>query len=249
MRRKQKEEIYKLSQITENSAFKEVDGVPEYRIGPLDVIEITSRVGDTATTTTVTVNTRGMISYSFLDDIYVNGMTPSQVDKILTQKLSKFIKNPRIDVLVKEFRSKSAFVMGEFSSIRATTYGAKGATGRIYLKGKTTLMELISLAGGYTIDADIKNTKIIRKGKTYIINLYDIIEKGDEKLNIIIDDGDIVEIPELPTYGERVYVMGEVVSQGVYSLKDVRDLLGGGESCGWVHIPCKRGKYPYYSCP
>ena len=229
---KTKEEIYALSNVTENKTFKNINGVPEYRIGPLDVLEITSRVGDKSSTTTITVNTRGMISYSFLDDIYVNGLTPSEVDRILTEKLSQYIKKPRIDVLVKEFKSKKAIVMGEFTSIRSAAYGTKRASGIIYLKGKTTLMDLISLAGGYTVDGDIKNTKLIRKGKPYIINLYDIIEKGDQRLNIIIDDGDIVEIPELPEFGERVYVMGEVASQGVYALKDVKDLLGAVSLAG-----------------
>jgi protein involved in polysaccharide export with SLBB domain len=66
---------------------------------------------------------------------------------------------------------------------------------------------------------------LIRAGKTYVINLYDIIEKGDEILNVIIDDGDVVDIPELPEYGERVYVMGEVAYQGIYPLEDAQDLL------------------------
>jgi protein involved in polysaccharide export with SLBB domain len=86
-------------------------------------------------------------------------------------------------------------------------------------------MDLIGLAGGYTVDADVKNVKIMKRGKAYRINLYDIIEKGDEGLNVIIDDGDVLDVPELPEYGERVYVMGEVNGQGVYSLKDARDLL------------------------
>jgi len=37
---------------------------------------------------------------------------------------------------------------------------------------------LIALGGGYTLDGDIKNVKLVRKGKSYLINLYDIIEKG-----------------------------------------------------------------------
>ena len=87
-------------------------------------------------------------------------------------------------------------------------------------------MDLIARGGGYTEDADVSNIKLIRNGKTYFINLYDIIEKGENDLNIIIDEGDVVSIPELPKYGKRVYVMGEVNSQGIYSLDDARDLLG-----------------------
>ncbi len=220
-----KEELRAMSRVKKNRVFQEIRGIPEYRIGPGDVLEINSRVGDKVTTATVTVDSRGMISYSFIDDVTVAGLTPSQVDALLTRRLASYIKHPRIDILVKEFNSKSALVLGELANIRGSVYGAKGASGKIYLKGKTTLMDLIALAGGYTVDADIKQVKLIRSGKTYVLDLYDIIEKGDERLDIIIDDGDVLDIPELPTYGERVYVLGEVVSQGVYPLEDAQDLL------------------------
>lgn len=220
----EKEAVYALSRIKENKVFVELAGIPEYRIGPLDVLEISSHIGSKVTTTTVTVDNRGRISYSFIDDLEAAGLAPSQLDGILTKEIANYIKNPRIDILVKEFKSKSALIMGELASLR-TTHISQAASGKIYLKGKTTLMDLIGLAGGYTVDADVKNVKIMKRGKAYRINLYDIIEKGDEGLNVIIDDGDVLDVPELPEYGERVYVMGEVNGQGVYSLKDARDLL------------------------
>ena len=95
-------------------------------------------------------------------------------------------------------------------------------------------MDLIAMAGGYTINADIKKVKLIRNGKRYVINLYDILEKADESLNVIIDNGDVLDIPELPEIGERIFVMGEVNSQGIYALKDARDLLGAISLAGNV---------------
>lgn len=218
-------EIAEMSRVSTNSVFKEMDGIPQYIVGPLDVLEITSHSGDKASTIEVTVDNQGKISYSFIDDITVGGLTPSQIDRTLTEKLANYVRNPRIDVLVKKFNSKSALVLGEFAGLR-TTYAAKRESGRVYLQGKTSLMDLIAQAGGYTEDADIRKTRIIRAGRTYNINLYDIIEKGDQTLNVIIDDGDIVEISKLPEFGERVYVMGEVAHQGVYALRDAQDLLG-----------------------
>jgi len=222
-----------MNQVESNKVFKEISGIPEYRIGPLDVLEISSHIGDKVTTTSMTVDSRGKISYSFIDDLEVAGLSPSQLDRLISQRLSSFIKHPRIDVLVKEFRSKSATVLGELASLRASTSGT-AASGRIYMKGKTTLMDLIAMAGGYTIDADIKKVKLIRQGRTYLINLYDILEKGDASRNVIIDDGDVVDIQALPEFGERVYVMGEVKSQGIYSLKDARDILGAISLAGNV---------------
>jgi protein involved in polysaccharide export with SLBB domain len=219
-----RQQLAKMSRVRENDSFIEISGIPEYRIGSLDVLEINSYIGDKVKTTTVTVDSRGRISYSFVDDLQVAGLTPSQLDDVLTKRLSNYVRKPRINILVKEFHSKSATVIGELSSLRATTFG-KAASGRFYLKGKTTLMDLIAMAGGYTVDANIRNVKLIREGKSYLINLFDILEKGDESQNVIIDHGDVVDVPELPTFGERVYVMGEVNDQGIYPLDDAQDLL------------------------
>jgi len=216
--------LARMSQVKENKVFETVAGIPEYRIGSGDILEISSYNGDKVTTTTVTVDSRGRISYSFLDHLKVDGLTSSVVDEFLTGKLSAYVRAPRVSVQVKEFNSKSANVIGEFSSLRNMSYG-KGGSGRINLKGKTPLTDLIALGGGYTLNADIKNVKLVRKGKSYLINLYDIIEKGDENQNVIIDEADVVNIPELPTYGERVYVLGEVFVQGIYALKEAQDLL------------------------
>ncbi len=228
-----KDQISEMSRVKGNKVFAEIDGIAEYRIGPLDVLEIHSHVGDKVTTTTVTVNSRGRISYSFIDDLEAAGLSPSELDRVLTRKLSSYIRNPRIDILVNKFNSKSATVIGEFSSLR-TYRTTEAATGRINLQGKTTLLDLIAMAGGYTVDADIKNTRLIRGGRTYVINLFDIIEKGDLSQNVIIDDGDAVDIPELPEFGERVYVLGEVEKQGIYPLKDAQDLLGALSLAGSI---------------
>ncbi len=218
------EALTRMSQVKENNVFETVAGIPEYRVGGGDILDISSHNGDKVTTTTVTVDSRGRISYSFLDHLKVEGLTSSQLDELLTSKLSAYVRAPRISVLVKECNSKGAIVIGEFSSLRNVSWG-KANSGRINLKGRTSLTDLIALGGGYTLNADIKNVKLVRKGKSYLINLYDIIEKGDENQNVIIDEGDVVNIPELPTYGERVYVLGEVNNQGIYSLKEAQDLL------------------------
>ena len=227
-----KDALASMSTAQRNNSFIEISGIPEYRIGPLDVLEINSYLGDKVVKEDLTVNNRGKISYSFIDDLDVAGLTPSQLDVLLKKKLSNYIKHPRINVIVKEFNSKSVTVLGELASLRASTGGA--TSGRVYLHGKTTLTDLIALAGGYTVNADIKDVKLVRQGKTYDINLFDILEKGDQSKNVIIDAGDVVNIPALPYFGEKVFVMGEVNSQGIYPLKDASDLLSAISMAGSV---------------
>jgi protein involved in polysaccharide export with SLBB domain len=114
-------------------------------------------------------------------------------------------------------------VLGEVGALRLPYYEA--GSGRFYLSGKTTILDLLVLAGGYTEDADIKQVKLIRADKIYYINLYDVIYRGETGQNVIIDDRDVVDVPELPEYGERVYVLGEVYRQGIYPLKNAPDLM------------------------
>jgi protein involved in polysaccharide export with SLBB domain len=80
------QEIAQLSNVKENKVFKDIGGIAEYRIGPLDELEINSHVGDQVSTTHVTVNSRGKISYSFIDDLEVTGLTPSELDHLLTKR-------------------------------------------------------------------------------------------------------------------------------------------------------------------
>jgi len=218
-----KEELARMTKVAENAVFTEKRGYPEYKIGSLDVLEITFRAGSEQKTDTVIVRSNGTISYSFVDNIPAAGLTVRELDYRLTEKLSVFMRNPRVDIVVKEFNSKTALILGEVGSLRYAYYEA--ASGRLYLNGKTTLLDLLVLAGGYTEDADIKQVKLIRGGKVYYINLYDIIYTGETEQNVIIDDGDVVDVPELPLFGERVYVLGEVYRQGIYNLKNTPDLM------------------------
>ena len=113
-----KEDLARMSKVAENAAFTEKRGYPEYKIGPLDILEITSRIGSEHKTYLVIVRSDGTISYSFVDDLPVEGLTVREIDEKLTERLSAFVRKPRIDIIVKEFNSKSALVMGEIGSLR-----------------------------------------------------------------------------------------------------------------------------------
>jgi hypothetical protein len=133
------QEIGHLSNVKENKVFKDIEGIPEYRIGPLDELQINSHVGDQVSGTTVTVNSRGRISYSFIDDLDVAGLTSSELDHLLTKRLSGFVRHPRIDILVQKFKSKSAMALGELASLRSTNLGKahQNHQGRAKLHGQS----------------------------------------------------------------------------------------------------------------
>jgi protein involved in polysaccharide export with SLBB domain len=219
-------EIAAMSRITGNSVFTEKEGAPDYKIGPGDILTIKMMEGQESKEYETVVRPDGRISYSFVDDILVSGYTAGEVDERLSVALKKYIKHPRIEVIVKGYNSKTVLLIGQINQYDQRVSGP----GQYNLKGKTTLLDLISRAGGAVTgqefgNADLRRVEVMRGGRSYTVSLYDVMFKGRSDQNIILDDGDIVTVPELPTYGERVYVLGEVASQGIYRLKDAHDLL------------------------
>lgn len=232
-KKEMEKDIIRMSRVTENSVFTEKRGIPEYKIGPGDVLIITFWDGAKSVPYNTVVRPDGKISYSYMDDIAVADRTSHEVDEILTKALKEYIRNPRIDVVVKEYRSKSALLFGQINRLQTGISGP----GKYPLKGKTRILDLIVMAGGPIAgeefaNADLRKVEVVRKGKSYTVNLYKAMFKGDMSQNIVIDDGDIVTVPELPAFGERVYVFGEVKTQGIYRLKDAYDLLAAISKAG-----------------
>ena len=255
--KKKAEEIQHLTQTRENAVFTEKNGVPEYIIGPGDVLTLTywmpyapslftagqqtqgSAEGFMQTTSTVTVRPDGKITYSFGDDIPVGGRTANEVREILLERVKDYIKKPRLEVLVKEYKSKTALLFGRVNNLQSTL-GMTGP-GKYPLKEKTTILDLIISAGGpitgiqqrsllrtdsnYGANGDMRKVDLVRKGKKYTLNLYSALFGGDMSNNVILDNGDIITVPDEPTFARRVFVFGQVNSPGVFSLTDVNDLL------------------------
>lgn len=239
MKRKKEmeKEIIRMSEVTENNVFTERRGVPEYKIGAGDVLTITFWERAKSESYVTLVRPDGKISYSFMDDIEVAGHTCHEVDEILTNALRKYIRNPRIDVVVKEYRSKSALLFGQINRLETSISGIGTGPGKYPLTGKMRILDLIVMAGGPIsgeefANADLRRVEVVRGGKSYTVNLYNAMFQGDVSQNIVIDDGDIVTVPELPIFGERVYVFGEVSTQGIYRLKDAYDLLAAIANAG-----------------
>ena len=222
-----KEGITRASQVKENSVFTERRGVPEYIIGPGDILTINLREGSRINTYDALVRPDGKISYSFIDNIQVSGHTAGEVNEIVTEALKKYIRVPRLEIVIKEYKSKSVLLFGQINVLQQGTSGP----GKYPLLGKTRVLDLIVAAGGAISgkeaggNADLRQVELVRQGKRYSLNLYNAMFQGDVSDNIILDNGDIVTVPEMSTFSQRVYVFGQVQSQGILKLKDSQDLL------------------------
>jgi len=242
VRQEQETKIAAMASVTGNSSFTERRGTPEYLLGPGDVLRITFWEGAKSTESIVEVRSDGKISYAFMDNVQVSGRTVGELYEALIEGLKHYIRVPRLEVVIKEYRSRTVLLFGQINKISPGPSGP----GKYALRGRTTILDLIVSAGGPVTgrggtftgagqtqvvmgdeggNADLRNVELLRNGRRFTLNLYDVMFKGDASQNVIVDAGDIITVPELPIFGERVYVLGEVNAQGIYRLKDASDLL------------------------
>jgi polysaccharide biosynthesis/export protein len=119
-----------------------------YKIGPLDVLEI-SVFKVPELTQSVQVADSGMVNLPLVGDIQAAGKTPSALEAELRKKLDgTYIKSPSVRVFVKEF-----------NSARVTIDGAVRNPGVYPLKGAPTLLATLSLAGG--LDREVASTEVL----------------------------------------------------------------------------------------
>ncbi len=200
----------------ENDVFKTVNGTIEYKIGPGDILEFTLWEGNTPGRQEVLVRPDGRVSFGLVENLEVNGLTAPELDDLLTARLGQYLKKPRIDVRVKEHKSKTVRLLG---AVARTTHFYSGA-GEYRLQGKTTVLEMLTQAGGPTDDADLKSVLVRRKsGETVSLNLYRTIIQGDVSQDIVLNDGDLIYLPTLSKEANRVYVFGEVQKPGAYTFR------------------------------
>jgi polysaccharide export outer membrane protein len=164
------------------------------------------------------------------DNLYVNGFTASQVDDMLTGRFEKYIRNPRLDVIVKEYKSKFVTILGPGAGWAGRTSGGKN-----YLTGRTTIVEIFSQNVSLHQDANLAEVGLRRKnGQTLRLNLFNAILRGETGQDVVLDSGDVVYIPLITKEDNRVYIFGEVDKPGVYAfsgsemrLLDVVSQAGG----------------------
>jgi polysaccharide export outer membrane protein len=195
--------------VTENRTFVTVGGVPEYRIGRGDVLEVVVTKGPTQEKYQTQVRANGRIAVSLVD-VPVDGLTADQAAEAIAKELSTYFRKPGVDVQVKEFKSKRVSVLGAVGAAN------RGGPGNYYLSGRTTLVELISTAGGTPNTAAIDRVRITREsGKSYTVNMFRVLQQGDLREDVVIDAGDTVFIPDRPPGEEtRIFLLGEVKKPG-----------------------------------
>lgn len=161
--------------------------MPKYVIGPDDVLQIVFwREKDLSAE--VVVRPDGRISLPLLNDVVAAGRTPDELRTALIEGASPYLAEPNATVVVKESRSRKVFITGSVEK-----------PGPYLLTGRTTVVQLIAMAGGLKEYADQKNIVVMRgspgRQTTYGVNYHSIIRREKLEQNVDLLPGDTVLVP------------------------------------------------------
>lgn len=170
----------------------------------------------------VRVANDGTIFFPRVGRVKVVGKTAQEVQQILTHGLSKTIRDPQLDVRVSGFSSQSVQATGNIRSPAAEAI----------TDVPLTILDAINRAGGALADADLQNVGVTRDGKRYTVDVAALLETGDPQQNVLLKDGDIIDVPDRSN--SRVFVLGEVgrptslpMNRGRLTLADAITGAGG----------------------
>jgi len=161
-------------------------GGPSYVIGPEDVLHI-AVWKENDLTATLPVRPDGMISLPLLNDVQASGMTPMQLAAALTEKLKKYIADPRVTVVVTQINSKRIYLVGEVTK-----------TGSMAMLPNMTVLQALSSAG-LTTFANTKKIYVLRmengKQQKLPVDYRKLVKGEDIDKNYVLQPGDTIVVP------------------------------------------------------
>ena len=163
-----------------------------YRIGVDDVLQV-SVWQNPDLNVTVPVRPDGNISVPLAGDIPAGGRTPEEVAASIRERLTTFIREPNVTVILTELRSH------EYLARVRVTGAVRSPVSVPYRQGMTVLDAVLE-AGGTNEFAAADRTQLYRKEgeatRTYPVYLDRILKRGELDTNYPVQPGDVVTVPE-----------------------------------------------------
>jgi polysaccharide export outer membrane protein len=195
-----------------------------YRIGVGDVLEIRVFNRPQLTREAVRVEGDGMIRMPLIEgQVQAACQTEGELASEIAKRYMKYLKNPQVDVFIKEYNSTPVAVLG-----------AVKTPGRFQLQRRVRLLELLTFAGGPTELAG-HGVQLVHAAPRFLcssaqpeastkaselmeVSAYKLSEtlRGDSESNPYVQPGDVVTVPE----AAQVYVVGNVLKPSTIALKE-----------------------------
>ncbi len=210
------------AQETSTSAASATRADDRYRIGPGDVLDIRILNRPQLSRDAIRVDGRGMIRMPFIQsEIQAACRTESELAGEIANDYLKYLRNPQVDVFIKEFNSQPVAVIG-----------AVNAPGRFQLQRRVRLLELLTFAGGpaeragrsiQVVHGATASPCVVAASQTsdevaegFISYVLGDTLRGDEGSNPFVQPGDVITLLD----AEQVYVVGNVLRPTALPLKE-----------------------------
>lgn len=180
----------------------------KYPVGPGDSFDVRLFPDDINFSGIYQVDDEGRVIVPLLGEVYVAGLTSVAIRMKMEELLSKYIKNPKVAVYIREMKSRKIYVW------------TNEKVGVIFVQRPISVLETAITAGVSPRTSKISRIYILRwneikkQSDVYSVNLEKIIREGDFTQNVYLSPGDMVFIP--PRYTESF-----------------REFLGFYSSLGW----------------
>jgi len=162
--------------------------MPDYRIGPGDVLSI-EVWKDVALSRLVTVLPDGKISFPLVGELTAGDRTVAELKKEIEGKISRYVSDSPLTVEVRQINSLHVYVLGRVN-----------APGRFVLTSNVTVLQALAIAGGPNAFANRSQIRILRQegGKTVRSPAfdYDDVTAGKHlETNVLLQRGDVIYVP------------------------------------------------------
>ncbi len=160
----------------------------EYTVKAGDVLAIAVWKEPDLTSNSVLVRPDGSFSVPLVGQVDARGKGVSELQKLVTERLRKYIADPVVTVSVQEVKGNKVYVIGQVTK-----------PGEFIVNPSVNVMQALSMAGGTTAFASLNNIIILRRtaaGQVALPFHYnDVIHSKDLQLNVELQAGDVVVVP------------------------------------------------------
>ena len=206
------DQVVKTSKQEVDEELKELHKLPEasYTISSEDHFNIVVYGYPDIGVTNIIITPDGFLNMPLIGPVKVGGLTVKEANLKVTEKLSYYIKGPKVAVIPVQVTGFSFVIAGQV--VRPGKYPIA--------IGRTRLIDAVALAQGFTNGlhrgttvslADLDNTYIAREGKILPVNFNKALLQGNSLHNIPLQNGDYIYVPQV--MGSSIAVLGEVNRQ------------------------------------
>ena len=194
----------------------------EYILGPGDQVTVTIADSELPADRPFLVDVNGSIRLPMIGRIHVAGLTTTELESVISEGLKTYFVKPDVMVAIAEYGSQPVSIIG-----------AVKTPGIHQVRGRKTILEMLSLAGGLEENAGViakitrelqwgliplQSTSLDSTGQFSVaeINLKSLISGRNPSDNILIRPHDVISVPK----ADVVYVIGQVLRSGAFVITE-----------------------------